>query len=291
MASLLFKQHNMTFRDYFMQYPKLGKIIGTTLGFLMAGPVGAFLGLFVGNFFDKGLFQHFAKPHAAYRNETETTVKLYFLKSTFASIGYIGKADGRITETLIKEVQNLMNELGLSLAEKKLAQAFFRAGKDATTAISVHLLDFRSIAPQHTQLLKLSAELMYRAAKIGGLSHAKIIRLNEVFYLIGLAPLNTQQTFQEDFFYRHQYRQQQHEQHQHPSRPHTTSIDEAYAILQISPKATEAEIKKRYRRLMSQHHPDKLIAKKATPKEIKLANEKTQAISKAYESICKYRGW
>jgi DnaJ like chaperone protein len=42
---------------------------------------------------------------------------------------------------------------------------------------------------------------------------------------------------------------------------------------------------------MSQNHPDKLIAKKASASLIQKANEKTQAISKAYESICEYKGW
>nr|WP_304985623.1 DnaJ domain-containing protein [Coxiella-like endosymbiont] len=34
---------------------------------------------------------------------------------------------------------------------------------------------------------------------------------------------------------------------------------------------TDSEIKKTYRRLMSQHHPDKLMAKRLLPEMIKLA--------------------
>lgn len=281
----------MNFRDNFMQYSKLGKIIGTVLGFLMAGPFGAFLGLFIGNFFDKGLHQHFSKPHGAYRNEPQESVRLYFLKATFAAIGYIGKAEGRITEGLIQAVQDFMHELGLSAPEQLLAQEFFRAGKDAKTQISVYLLDFRGIAPQHAPLLRLSAEFIYKTAQIDGLTHQKILRLNEVFHLIGLAPLNTQRTFHEDFFNRHQYHHTSGYTHHQQQRHERASADEAYAILQVSPNASEAEVKRKYRRLMSQHHPDKLIAKKATQAEIKLANEKTQTISRAYESICKHRGW
>ncbi len=49
------------------------------------------------------------------------------------------------------------------------------------------------------------------------------------------------------------------------------------------------EIKQAYRRLISQHHPDKLVARKAPQHEIKAANEKTQQITKAYDKICQYK--
>ena len=281
----------MNFRDYFTHYSKLGKLIGLILGFLMAGPFGAFIGLFVGNFFDKGLSQHFSKPHESYRDEPKDTVKLYFLKATFASIGYIGKAQGRITEALIQNVKQLMKELELNSAEQGLVQEFFRAGKE-TTQISTYLFDFRGIAQQYPQLLKLCAEFIYRGGKTEGLTHQKIARINEVFHLLGLAPLNIQQRFYHDFFHEHQYQDTSSYSHNtYQQKQHGTykgSVDEAYAVLQVSPTAPEAEVKKKYRRLMSQYHPDKLIAKKASQAAIKTANEKTQTISRAYEQICKH---
>jgi len=42
---------------------------------------------------------------------------------------------------------------------------------------------------------------------------------------------------------------------------------------------------------MSQHHPDKLVAKGLPPEMIKLATEKTQHIKAAYELIKEARGW
>lgn len=66
-------------------------------------------------------------------------------------------------------------------------------------------------------------------------------------------------------------------------------LREAYQILAVSSDASDAEVKKAYRRLMSQHHPDKLIAKGLPPEMIKMATQKTQQIKKAYEQICKAR--
>ena len=68
-------------------------------------------------------------------------------------------------------------------------------------------------------------------------------------------------------------------------------LDHAYAILEVSPTSSKQDVKRAYRRLMSKNHPDKLIAKGLPESMIKIANEKTQAISKAYEQICESKGW
>ena len=60
---------------------------------------------------------------------------------------------------------------------------------------------------------------------------------------------------------------------------------DAYAVLGVKPDSTDAEIKKSYRRLISQHHPDKLVAKGLPEEMMTLAKEKTQQIRKAYETI------
>ncbi len=70
----------------------------------------------------------------------------------------------------------------------------------------------------------------------------------------------------------------------------SNSLEDAYAVLGVSKSATDAEIKKAYRRLMSQHHPDKLVAKGLPEEMMTLAKEKTQKIRKAYEVVKESRG-
>ena len=67
--------------------------------------------------------------------------------------------------------------------------------------------------------------------------------------------------------------------------PKKAALNEAYEILGISKNASDVEIKKAYRRLMSQHHPDKLVSKGLPEEMIKLATEKTQQIKDAYERV------
>jgi DnaJ like chaperone protein len=61
-------------------------------------------------------------------------------------------------------------------------------------------------------------------------------------------------------------------------------------ILGADKNLTDKELKRAYRRLLAQHHPDKLVAKGLPDEMIKLANDKTQEIISAYELIKKHRG-
>jgi DnaJ like chaperone protein len=73
------------------------------------------------------------------------------------------------------------------------------------------------------------------------------------------------------------------------TKPKTT-LKDAYAVLAVSKAASDAEVKKAYRRLMNQHHPDKLVAKGLPEEMMELAKEKTQDIRAAYEQIKEARG-
>lgn len=293
------KDFLMNFRDFFSNHSIFGKIIGAILGFIMAGPIGAFIGLVIGNFFDKGLAQQFSNPHWSFKHEARNDVKTAFIHATFSSMGYIAKANGRITENVITHAKQMMDEMDLTKAQKITAQHFFNAGKQSQFNLNATVLTFKTCAYENTELLNLFATILYNTAQVDGLSMAKIKRLNEIFSLMNFAPLHSQAHFYDDFFHRHSY-QDDSSREEEPryryqssqSTPHYRgSLSEAYALLNLTANATQHEVKRVYRKMMSQNHPDKLIAKGASEKEIKIANEKTQAIRRAYEQICESRGW
>jgi DnaJ like chaperone protein len=68
-------------------------------------------------------------------------------------------------------------------------------------------------------------------------------------------------------------------------QPEQMAVRDAYAILNLSPDASDKQVKQNYRRLMSQHHPDKLVAKGLPEEMMKMAAQKTDEIRKAYERI------
>ena len=68
------------------------------------------------------------------------------------------------------------------------------------------------------------------------------------------------------------------------------NIKDAYKVLGVQNDASDAEVKKAYRRLMSQHHPDKLVSKGLPDEMIRIATDRTHEIRKAYENIRSNRG-
>jgi len=124
-----------------------------------------------------------------------------------------------------------------------------------------------------------------------GLDQQKIDALNNILSHMGLAPLHKQQRFYREYTNNssHQSTHQQDSTFHYRTPPN--ALDHAYAILEIDSTKSKQEIKKAYQRLMSRNHPDKLIAQGLPEEMIKLANEKTQNIRKAYEQICTSKGW
>ena len=287
----------MSYRDYFTQHNRWGKLIGAILGFTMAGPLGALFGIFLGNFFDRVFAQYLSKPHWSYRTEHRAAVQTLFLEATFSVMGHIAKADGRVSERAIQMTQTLMDEMELRLAQRKRAQGFFNEGKKNTFWVGTILSQLQAVAHNNPELLKLFIDIQYRIAQVDGLSTNKISVLNQIFNHLGLAPLHNQSRFYDDFASHSRYQQQTHRQQSYssnhaPSRAvHPGMIAEAYALLALQPSASKDEVKRAYRRLISRNHPDKMMAQGASEQTIKTANAKTQTIRKAYEHICTSRGW
>ena len=68
------------------------------------------------------------------------------------------------------------------------------------------------------------------------------------------------------------------------------ALAEAYEVLDVPKTASDAEVKRAYRRLMSQNHPDKLVARGLPESMLEVAKQKTQAIQAAYERVRESRG-
>lgn len=285
----------MSFRDFFTMSNWWGKILGAFFGYLSGGPIGALFGILLGNFFDKGIASHFANPHLLYYAEKRKTVQKIFFESTFSVMGHIAKADGRVSEQEIKMAKLLMEEMRLNREQKNLAQRLFNEGKQIAFNLDHVLNRLQQACRDNRELLKLFVDIQYRASQADGLTTKKIQILDVIFARLGLAPLHQQYRFYEDFSYTsyQHFRQDQQQQRQQYYEPKSSvnNLAHAYALIEVDPKSSKQEVKKAYRRLLSRNHPDKLIAQGLPEEMIKIANEKTQQIMKAYELICKNKGW
>lgn len=284
----------------------IGKIIGAVLGYMIAGPVGAVFGLLIGNFFDRGLIKNVTNPLYLFHKEKRKAIQRTFFQSTFLIMGHIAKSDGRVSEKEIDLARQLMKEMHLSKDQKEEAKLLFNQGKQPSFNLGHTLTQLKTHCQSRPELLRLFIDIQYRAACIDGLNQGKIDALNRVLSFLDFAPLNQQFRFYRDFFQQQQqnyqqrqqqqrsYQRQQGNRYQYQQQNRSTNYDplaRAYAILEVKPSANKQEVKKAYRRLMSQNHPDKLIAKGLPEEMIKMATDKTQTISKAYDEICEARGW
>lgn len=281
----------MTLKDFFSNQHLFGKLLGAIFGFLAAGPAGAVIGIIVGNFFDKGLAQHFMRPHWHWYAEKNATVQQLFFKTTFLVMGYIAKASGRVTEKDIAMANQIMDELRLTPEQILEAKQYYLEGKNNTSAIDTYLFELKKNCYYKPVLLHLFVDIQYRVANQTHFTDKKLSAFNHVLSMLNFAKIETQHQFYEDFAYQHQQQKQQRYQQRNDSKTGNTSLSSAYALLNITPNATQQDVKKAFRKMISKHHPDKLIAQGLPEPMIKVANEKTQAITRAYEQICEYKGW
>ena len=68
-----------------------------------------------------------------------------------------------------------------------------------------------------------------------------------------------------------------------------SALDNAYKALGVTSESSDQEIKRAYRKLMSQYHPDKLMGQGVPPDMIAVATEQAKEIQLAHDLIKKVR--
>jgi DnaJ like chaperone protein len=254
----------------------LGKVVGGAFGFLLGGPLGAILGASVGHQFDEGL--HGVQVDEQLNPGDQHRVQMAFFTATFSVMGHIAKADGRVTTAEINLAKRIMSELALTEEMRTAAINLFEQGKDSNFPLYGVLDQFRRECHRRTHLIRMFLEIQIQAAYADGvLDQAEETVLRKICTHLGISRFEY-----ESIKLQFQAQQRFYGQTQH--KP-AEMLDDAYAVLGVSTSATDAEVKKAYRRLMSQHHPDKLVAKGLPEEMMTIAKEKTQKIRKAYEVV------
>jgi DnaJ like chaperone protein len=209
-------------------------------------------------------------------------VQSQFLDTTFAVMGALCKADGVVTRDEIRVTEEVFARLNLSSDQKQAAKAAFNRGKAPDFELDAEVDKFVQSArggllfPLFLQV-QLSAvvadgqihpaerAMLVRVARRLGLGENEVARLEALLRAAagGAAAAG--------------------------GPPPKQRLDDAYAALGVTPAASESEIKRAYRKLMSENHPDKLAAKGLPEGMRQLAEERAREINVAYDLIRKAR--
>ncbi|MDF1765727.1 MAG: co-chaperone DjlA [Gammaproteobacteria bacterium] len=253
-----------------------GKVVGGTFGFMLAGPLGALMGAAVGNYFDGGVVSAGGRLGLG---ETER-VQSAFFTTTFALMGYVAKSDGRVTRDEIAVAERVMDQMRLNATQRKVAIKLFEQGKADDFPAQAILAQFRRESFRRSSLVQMLLEIVAATALADGVLHAQErATLEEVAAALGVSAsrldaLLTRVSGQAGF---------------EDADASGEKLKAAYALLALKDTADMSEVKRAYRRQMSQHHPDKLVAKGLPEEMIDIATRKTQAIKSAYDLIRKAR--
>ena len=261
-----------------------GKILGALLGFLALGVIGGLVGFFVGHLFDSGLVRaiRMTGPDGLHALQQE------FFDTTFVMLGYVAKADGRVSESEVAQAEAMFAQWRLTPSQRASAIKRFKRGSEPEFDPSEELARFRrtaSLRPQTSQTLMLF--LVGMALADGRLDTAERETLSRVARMLGMSDAALQRIIsmvaaQANFGNQRQQRQQY--------QPQRSQLSDAYEALGISADADDRALKKAYRRLMSENHPDKLSARGVPEEMVALATQRSQNITAAYDVIKASRG-
>lgn len=254
----------------------VGKAVGGVLGFVAAGPVGSLVGALLGHQFDRG----FGFRGEAVRDAPLQAQRLYF-ELTFEVMGHLAKSDGRVSEQEIRVARRVMHALKLGPDQVREAMERFTAGKSAQYPLAERLSELDRQLGQRQDLARAFLEIQMQAlVGVGSLGKAKRDALWQVARRLRVGRVELAQI---------EALARAHDLRSRPQRGQSVELEDAYRVLGVTMGASDREVKTAYRRLMNQHHPDKLVSRGLPPSMAAAAEQRTHEIRAAYERIKAHR--
>ncbi len=252
-----------------------GKIVGAALGFLSGRWYFVLLGVLLGHQFDRGM-ERVAETRGAGGRDAD------FIDALFAVMGHIAKADGLVTEAEIRAARRTMHSIGLGPDAVRAAIAAFTRGKASDYPLHETVRRFakRRTQAERSLFLKLQLNAAMAAGPLGRPARA---RLWEVCQALGFSRVELAQL-------EAVLRAQQGFANSARGRADRDREADAYQTLGVAATASDADVKRAYRRLMNRIHPDKLAAEDVTETERSAAGRRATEANRAYELIRKRRG-
>ena len=266
-----------------------GKWIGGFIGWMAGGPLGALAGYLLGSVFDSvlddlnnvdngGARQHSYQDYStmyqqAYRQRQMQGDRNSFLFSLLVLSSYIIKADGKAMHSEMELVRQMLRqnfgESAVQQGNEVLNRLFDEQKREGWQQFKQTVQQCCSQINRqmdYSQRLQLLNYLVMVAKADGSVPQSEITALKETAQWMGLRTSEVDQMLHLD----------------------GGTLEDAYKVLGVSPDATDDELKKAYRKLALEHHPDKVAALGDDVR--KAAEKKFQEINAAKDRIWKARG-
>ena len=251
-----------------MFLPIIGALIGAALGGWIGALVGGYGGYLAGialrRFVVGGL----------------QIAQSRMVDSTFSIMGALCKADSVVTRDEINTVEKIFQLFNLQDEQKKQARDAFNRGKQPGFDLDAAVDEFGAISRRRGPLLQLFLQVQCMAiaadGKIHPAEHAMLVRIAK---RLGLSERDVLQL--EALLRAATGRGQSAP----GSPPPQDRLADAYSALGVTPDSTGAEIKRAYRKLISENHPDKLASRGLPESMRQVAEERSREINSAYDLI------
>ena len=251
-----------------------GRVIGGSIGLAGFGPLGAMLGFYIGSKFDQRLSSVGSAADGPQGWTSQERIQTAFFTATFSVLGYVSKLDGHVSPQEIQYADFIMKNMSLSADQRRVAVGLFNAGKGADFQLDPVLKQFSKECRNQKNIKRLFVQMQLG----GAISDGKIdaYENESIRYIADFLGFSVQE-------YEQMYNSVA------SSGKKAPSLSEDFKILGLSEDADDADIKRAYRRKMSQMHPDKLVSKGLPDEMIEVATEKTKQIRAAYDRIREVR--
>jgi DnaJ like chaperone protein len=268
----------------------IGNFLGMVFGYLVFRHwLGGMLGFFVGGWLVRqiliGLNGSPGTAGFGLGGNAQQRQQVFF-ESFFLAMGHLAKADGRVSEEEIQAARSTMHRWRLRPEDVKVAIELFSRGKNADFPLESQMTRLAAACQGQPQLIRAFLEnLLEMPLSSGGLHASERDVLWRIAASLGVSRVEMAQ-LEALARARRNFGQQPH-----PSMSSEDELAEAYKALGIESSVTDKEVKTAYRRLMNQHHPDKLVSKGLPESMMEAAKERTREIRGAYELVRDTRGF
>lgn len=244
---------------------RLGMLVGRKRNMSIWQHIAAFLGSFSEGTGLAGGIAHVLDPDNWLPGGRETA----FTMSIIALSAKMAVADGVVS---VREVKTFHKLVDIPQGEDGHVDRFFALAQQDIAGFDSYARKVRRLFIDSPATLEHVLDALFEIATSDGVVHPdELAYLKAISDIFGFDAVRFEQIAS-----------------QHVLLP--TGNRDPYAVLGLVPDATDDELKRTYRRLVAEHHPDRMVAKGVPAELMGLASAKMASINTAYGEISQARG-